>query len=163
MFRYGCCVVVMLTAVGCGSSGSGSCSVSALTCGAVLPASQLMSLEPMATGYTESGALPCMWTLPSSSGGNFQVVCGDATVFMQQVDMVMTMYPSANIFATDTIGKKSTEISQGAPMTDGSFAEIVALSKNGKYVFTVQLQNAAADIAQVRPLAMAIDTQLSMK
>src|SRR5438045_1248399 len=102
--------LLLATAVGCGSSGSGSCSVSGLTCGAVLPVSQLMSLQPMATGYMESGALPCQWSLPSSSSGTFHVVCGDATVFMQQVDMTMTNYPSASIFATDTVGKKSTEI-----------------------------------------------------
>jgi len=42
-------------------------------------------------------------------------------------------------------------------------AEIVVLTTNGKYVFNVSLQNAAADISQVRPLATAIDAQLSMK
>jgi len=151
------------TAIGCGSSGGGSCSVSGLTCGDVLSASQLMSLQPMATGYMEAGALPCMWSLPSSSGGIFHVACGDTTAFTQAVDAEMTANPSASIFATDSIGKKSTEITVGPPMMDGSFAEIVALSKNGKYVFDVRLQNAAADIAQVRPLAMAMDTQLSMK
>jgi len=155
--------LLFATAVGCGSSGSGSCSVAALTCGAVLPASQLMSLQPMATGYMESGALPCMWSLPSSSGGGFQVSCGDAKLLQQQVDTAMMTYPSANIFATDTIGKRSTEITVGPPMMDGSMAEIVVLTTNGKYVFNVSLQNAAADISQVRPLATAIDAQLSMK
>ncbi|HMF42508.1 MAG TPA: hypothetical protein VKQ32_17675 [Polyangia bacterium] len=129
----------------------------------VLPASQLMSLQPNATGYTESGMLPCMWSLPSSSGGIFQVFCGDANLLDQQVMTLMTANPSATVFATDNIGKKSVEITLGPPMQSGSFAEIAALTTNGKYVFDVSLQNAAADITQVRPLAMAIDAQLSMK
>jgi hypothetical protein len=134
--------------------------VAALTCGAVLPAAKLTQLQPAATGYAESGHLPCRFTLPSTSSGIFQVFCGDATLLAAQRATATQAYPG-DVTETDTIGMKSFELVVGPPMTLGSFAEVNALTTSGKYVFNVSLSSAAADIAASRLLASAIDTSLS--
>jgi len=155
-------LIVGLFVVGsgaCGSSSGGNCTRPA-TCGAVLSASTLTTLQPNETGYTESSPLPCEFSLPSSSGGIFQVFCGDATLLEQQRATAEAAYPGA-VTETDTIGMKSFEQIVGPAMMNGSYAEVNALTSNGKYVFNVSLNNAFADITQTRPLASAIDTQLS--
>jgi len=150
-------------ASGCGSSGGGggSCALSTLTCGAILPDSELMTLQPGLTTYDPNEMLPCQFTLQSDAGGIFQAFCGDAKLLMTQVSTAMTAYPTATIMETDMVGTKSWEIVLGEPMTTGSFAEIAALTTNGKYVFDVSMESAASDIAAVRPLAAAINTHLS--
>ena len=126
----------------------------------MLPAAQLSQLQPSATGYVESGHLPCKFTLPSTSSGIFQVFCGDATLLAAQSTTSTQAYPG-DVTETDTIGMKSFELVVGPPMTLGSFAEVNALTTNGKYVFNASLSSAAADIAASRLLAGAINTSLS--
>jgi hypothetical protein len=101
-----------------------------------------------------------MWSLPSSSGGILQVFCGDADLLARQRATGESAYPGSTT-ETDTVGTKSFEMIVGPPMTTGSYAEVDALTSNGKYVFNVSLTNAAADITAVRPLADAIDANLS--
>ena len=147
-----------MTLTACGSS-SGSCHRPA-TCGAVLSDAMLMTLLPGETGYMASSALPCNFSLPSSSGGVFQVFCGDAALLEQQRATAEVAYPGATT-ETDTIGMKSFEQIVGPAMMTGSYAEVNALTTSGKYVFNVSLNNAYADITQVRPVATAIDASLS--
>jgi hypothetical protein len=59
------------------------------------------------------------------------------------------------------VGMKSFELVVGPPMTLGSFAEVNALTTNGKYVFNVSLSSSSADIASSRLLGDAINTSLS--
>jgi len=143
-----------------GTGGAGKCSVSALSCGDVLPAATLTGLQPDVTSYSESGRLPCQFKLPSSSGGIFQVFCGDETLLAEQLSVADGTYPG-NAIETDTVGQKSFELIVGAPMAVGSFAEVNALTTNGKYVFNASLSSKAADIAATRELAAAIDSSLS--
>lgn len=150
--------LAVLSSAACGSS-SGNCAKPA-TCGAVLSAAMLMTLQPAETGYTESSALPCQFSLPSSSGGIFQVFCGDAALLMKQRTTAEAAYPGA-VTETDTIGMKSFEQIVGPAMMSGSYAEVNALTTSGKFVFNVSLNNAYADITQTRPLASAIDASLS--
>jgi hypothetical protein len=120
-----------------------------------------MTLQPSETGYMESSTmLPCDFSLPSSSGGVIQVFCGDAALLETQRTTAEMLYPGA-VTETDTIGMKSFEQIVGPAMMNGSYAEVNALTSNGKYVFNVSLNNAFADITQTRPLASAIDSQLS--
>src|SRR5262245_45086773 len=98
-------VVVASGACGSSSGGGGKCSVASLTCGAVLAASKLAQLQPSATGYMESGKLPCQFSLPSSSGGIFQVFCGDAALLAQQSATALQSYPG-DVTQTDTVGMK---------------------------------------------------------
>ena len=142
-----------------GDSGP-TCSTKALTCGAILTASALGSLQPTATGYVETGKLPCRFTLPSQAGGIFQVFCGDASLLTRQFNTAQTAYPGS-VTETDTIGTKSFEVIVGPPNALGSSAEVVALTTSGKYVFDVSLTSAAADIVETRKLAEALDTSLS--
>jgi hypothetical protein len=152
--------LLLLGAGACGSSGGGGNCTRPATCGAVLSASMLMTLQPMETGYMESNILPCTFSLPSSSGGIFQVFCGDAALLETQRATAEAAYPGA-VTETDTIGMKSFEQIVGPAMMSGSYAEVNALTTNGKYVFNVSLNNAYADITQTRPLASAIDASLS--
>lgn len=138
----------------------GGCSVKTLTCGDVLAAAELSSLQPNATGYSESGQLPCRFTLPSASGGIFQVFCGGASLLDRQRATAEQAYPGS-VTQTDTIGTKSFEVIVGPPKTSGSSAEVAAVTTSGKYVFDVSMTSAAADIVEVRKLAEAIDTTLS--
>jgi len=153
--------LVASVAAGCGASNSGNgCSVSAFTCGTVLTGAQLTQLQPDATGYGESDKLPCTWSLPSSSGGIFQVFCGDADLLARQRATGESAYPGSTT-ETDTIGMKSFEMIVGPPMTGGSYAEVDALTSNGKYVFNISLSSAAAHSPAVRPIADAIDGNLA--
>src|SRR6187455_2527164 len=132
--------LVASAAVGCGSPNSGNgCSVSAFTCGMVLTGAQLTQLQPDATAYMESDKLPCTFSLPASSGGIFQVFCGDAELLARQRATGESAYPGSTT-ETDTVGMKSFEMNVGPPMTSGSYAEVDALTSNGKYVFNVSLQ-----------------------
>ena len=147
---------------GSGGGGGGGCSASALTCGDVLPGATLTALQPSATGYMESGTLPCHFTLPSSSGGIVQAFCGGADLLSQQLAIAEGAYPG-DATETDTIGAKSFELVVGPPNAVGSTAEVAAVTTNGKYVFNVSLSSAAADIMAARALARAIDTNLSAR
>jgi hypothetical protein len=161
MWRAAGLAFAALVAAGCGASNSGNgCSASAFTCGMVLTGAQLTQMQPDAAAYVESGKLPCMWSLPSSSGGILQVFCGDADLLARQRATGEGAYPGSTT-ETDTVGMKSFEMIVGPPMSTGSYAEVDALTSNGKYVFNVSLTNAAADITAVRPLADAIDANLS--
>lgn len=144
---------------GTGDAGGG-CSVRTLTCGDVLTAAVLAGLQPSATAYDETGHLPCRFSLPSTSGGIFQVFCGSATLLDTQRATAEQNYPGS-VTQTDTIGTKSFEVIVGPPNTRGSSAEVAAVTTSGKYVFDVSMTSAAADIVEVRKLAEAIDTSLS--
>ena len=98
----------------------------------VLTGAQLTQLQPDATAYMESDKLPCTFSLPASSGGIFQVFCGDAELLARQRATGESAYPGSTT-ETDTVGMKSFEMNVGPPMTSGSYAEVDALTSNGTF------------------------------
>jgi hypothetical protein len=158
-------LVALGAAPGCGgSSGGGSDCAQALSnmmCGSILTAYELMSVEPLVTDYNTSETLPCMFSLYTNAGGIFQAFCGDASLLTSQINTTMAAYPGATFTETDTVGMKSWEILLGDPGSVGSFAEIGALTTNGKYVFNVSTDSIASDIMVTRQLAADIDANLS--
>jgi hypothetical protein len=155
-------LALLAAAPGCGgSSGGGGCALDTMMCGTILTAYELMSVEPLVTDYNTTETLPCMFGLYNNGGGIFQAFCGDATLLASQITTTMTAFPGATFTETDTVGMKSWEIMLGDPMSTGSFAEIGALTTNGKYVFDVSTTDVASDMAVTRQLAADIDANLS--
>jgi hypothetical protein len=138
----------------------GGCSVKTLTCADVLTSAALTALQPNVISYDGTGHLPCRFTLPNASSGIFQAFCGGTSLLDRQRATAEQAYPGS-VTVTDTIGTKSFEVIVGPPKTTGSSAEVAAVTTSGKYVFDVSMTSAAADIAEVRKLAEAIDTSLS--
>jgi hypothetical protein len=156
-------LALLAAAPGCGGSSGGSsdCPLSTMTCGTILTEYELAMIEPLVTDYNTTETLPCSFSLESNAGGIFQAFCGGAALLTSQIDTTMAAYPTATFTETDTVGMKSWEILVGDPMGVGSFAEVSALTTNGKYVFNVSTESAASDIVATRQLAAAIDTHLS--